>query len=390
MVLCEENKNSLTMKELSRQRILGYAESFKELADCFVQQCEISDTDRKTVFENIKLWENRQVIGSNLDEMAKIMRQLSMDLYAYLPMDAKQMRQLSHGLKMENVYLEGACYMPISGSKKALALTLYTPKRDGVLSENVASLLSVLLKKKIKVSINSPYVIDRTKQIYLFVEEPKYTALTGYARATKENEEISGDNYSVLESERGILSLILSDGTGSGRKACEESGQVLDMMEKMIETGYDPKQAISLVNAAVCAGDNGTSHPTLDFCMLDLYEGTCDIYKIGAAASFLKRQRETEIVMGENLPLGVFQKAEYMQKSFALMDGEYVIMMTDGVLDAFSEGGFELVVENLLEQVDSPNPESIANCILQKAIFESKGHIRDDMTVLVAGIFEVP
>ena len=72
-----------------------------------------------------------------------------------------------------------------------------------------------------------------------------------------------------------------------------------------------------------------------------------------------------------------------------MKDGEYVIMMTDGVLEALGrQEGSDGVQKHLLA-IQSVNPTEIASLILRRAIFASEGHIQDDMTVLVAGMFEM-
>ena len=50
--------------------------------------------------------------------------------------------------------------------------------------------------------------------------------------AVKEGEKVSGDQYATMESEKGKLILLLSDGTGSGEDASRGSGRVMDLMEK--------------------------------------------------------------------------------------------------------------------------------------------------------------
>lgn len=388
MVLFEEKKQRLQMPELCRQRLLGYADSFRELAKSFGGDFEGSGEDRRSILERHRLWENRQVICTNLNEMAQIMMQMAGEVFCYQTMNEKKERFLGHALKAEGIFLENSYYIPGGEDRLTLVLTLRSQKKGGVPAEAVADMLCVLLKKKLRLSVNSPFLVDTASRTFLFVEEPSYIALTGLARVVKDKESISGDNYSILESERGKVTILLSDGTGSGEKACEDSGQVLDLMEKLLETGYQPDRAVNLVNAAMFAREEDFGHPTLDISCLDLYRGSCDFCKVGGAASFIKRNKNIEIVPGGNLPLGIFQNVEARQHHCCLSDGDYLIMLTDGVLDVFSESNYEEAVCNRLSRMEEQNPQEIAEAILQAAIFLSGGHIRDDMTVLAAGIWD--
>ncbi|MCM1567956.1 MAG: SpoIIE family protein phosphatase [Roseburia sp.] len=388
MLLFEEKKQQLQMPELCRQRLLGYADSFRELAKSFEGEFEGYGEDRRSILEKHRLWENRQVICTNLNEMAQIMTQMAGEVFCYQSLQEKKARFLCHALKAEGILLENSYYIPGGEERLTLVLTLRSQRKGGVPAEAVADMLCVLLKKKLRLSVNSPFLVDHVSRTFLFVEEASYITLTGLARVVKDKENISGDNYSIIESERGKMTILLSDGTGSGEKACEDSGQVLDLMEKLLETGYHPRRAVNLVNAAMFAREEGISHPTLDMCCLDLYQGSCDFCKVGGAASFMKRNKEIELISGGNLPLGIFQNVDVKQHHCHLKDGDYLIMLTDGVLDVFSENNYEEAVCEQLSRMEEQNPQEIAEAILQMAIFLSGGHIKDDMTVLVAGIWE--
>ena len=74
--------------------------------------------------------------------------------------------------------------------------------------------------------------------------------------------------------------------------------------------------------------------------------------------------------------------------SRTLQSGDYVIMLSDGILDALSRGLGEEVMPEIIGRMDYTNPNEIANQILTYAIRQSKGQIRDDMTVLVTGIWD--
>ena len=212
-------------------------------------------------------------------------------------------------------------------------------------------------------------------------------ALTGVSRAVKEGEKISGDQYAMLESEKGRLLLLLSDGTGAGEDASRGSGRVLDLMEKMLEAGFDTEESVNMLNSALYAQNEEEDHPTVDICSLDLYSGECEICKVGGAATFLKESSGTECIGGESLPLGIFQKAQTEVRVRQLAAGDLLIMMTDGVLDAL-EDECEERMRDMIEALEEQNPQEIAEKILSYAICSCGGRIRDDMTVFVLCLWE--
>ena len=410
------------LTDMSRQRLLGYAESFRELSEKFRQESgremnvpdlegEVRQSrDRQAVLEERKDRENRQVIGRNLEEVAAIMEHVASTELCYKPLEEKKEKILIHALRAEGVFAENICYLPGSGSR-TMGMILYTEKKGGFPGDEVAALLSVLLKCNLEASVTSPYIIDNEKRDFIFVEAMRLQALLGISRVVKENETVSGDNFAILHSEVGKKTILLSDGTGSGGQACGESSRVLDLMEKMLGAGFTLEAAVGMVNRAMFAKGEEPGHPTLDICDIDLYTGACCIYKIGGAAAFLKQGRFVEIIRQGTLPLGIFENMEPLPIRCRVAEGDYLVFVTDGVLEAMQgedyaenagwksetleddgeDGGENLGEEILarhLQQMASRNPQDMAEILLQLALKKCGGHVRDDMTVIVVGIWE--
>ena len=71
-----------------------------------------------------------------------------------------------------------------------------------------------------------------------------------------------------------------------------------------------------------------------------------------------------------------------------LMDGDYIIMLSDGMTEGWPGEDGEERLETLLGCIGSVSPAEIANTMMKYAIEQCQGRIRDDMTVLAAGIWE--
>lgn len=101
--------------------------------------------------------------------------------------------------------------------------------------------------------------------------------------------------------------------------------------------------------------------------------------------SFLKRGRKVTSIEGGSLPLGIFQCPEIRREEVNVESGDYIIMVTDGVSESFpsEEGGLETFIGSITEQ----NPREIAEKIMQGVIMANEGHVRDDMSILVVGIW---
>lgn len=387
------NKEQQTaqVSDLCRRRLLNYADSFQELArsyDLEFLPAQNENRDRQAVLEEKRLWENRQAISGHLNEIAKIMTETACEAMTLSPMEARKRRRLIQALAEEGIRAENPCYFAQGNGKQAIVLTMRTARGQKAAAEDAADMISVVLDRRLQLSVSSPYVIESAPRSFILEEESDYLVLTGFSRAVKEDEAVSGDNYAVLEAEKGRMTIMLSDGTGSGEKACRESERVLDLMEKMLEAGYETDAAINMVNTALFAVGEDDNHPTLDICEIDLYQGSCQFRKVGGAAAFLKRSGEVEQLAFGSLPLGIFPQVDIEPLSRKLEDGDYLIMMSDGVVDAFENEEYEKRISEIIAGIEDSNPGDIAERLLRIALRASGGRVHDDMTVGVIGIWE--
>ena len=88
------------------------------------------------------------------------------------------------------------------------------------------------------------------------------------------------------------------------------------------------------------------------------------------------------------MPIGMLQRVDYDFMVKKLYDGDYIIMMSDGVLDAVPERERADFLQQIIGDDPGQNPQVIAGRILNASLLLQNFEPRDDMTVLVCGIFE--
>lgn len=389
--ISDENRTQriFLLSEYGKQKLSGYADSFREIAKTLEEEFDWEkEESRQSRLYNCRLWENRCMLAENLNEMAGVMDQVAGEVFSCRPFSERKVKQIMRAMRNENINIKDLYYIEKKDGRLRIHMTMQTDKKGGISTEEAADFLSVLLDRRLLPAMSCSSVIDSVVRSYIFAEETAFVVLTGAAKAVKETEAKSGDNYTVLESEEGKLSLLLSDGMGSGQKASEDSEVVLDLMEKFLEAGYSPGTAANLINSALVAGGEGRNMSTLDICEVDLYEGVCEFIKIGAAASFIKRGHMVEQISGGSLPLGIFKGIESTGVKRRLMDGDYVFLLTDGVIDALENCDYEEDICEILGRLEQENPKELAEALLQIVLRKTRGRIRDDMTILVFGLWE--
>ncbi len=386
--------------EYGRQRLLNYAESFRDLAELFDEEEEDEPVpeepgDREEYFYRRRLQESRGLLAEHLKEMAHILSTVARETCHYHPLGERRFKQITAMFKDSGIVLREFLELEHEGGHRELSLTMRQAgakrarfgETEYISTEDVADYLSVAMNRRLCVAKNTPAYLAAEFNTYYFLEEPPYHLLTGFARAVKETEKVSGDSYSFFEADTGRLLVLLSDGVGSGEAACRESGRVIEMMERLVEAGFGKEPAVQLVNGAMAAAGKEQAMSTLDVCDIDLYTGSCEFVKVGAACTYIKRGRLVDRLSARNLPLGVFWQMTPEIHSRTLQSGDYVIMLSDGVLDALSEGIGEEALPEIIGRMEYSNPGEIANQLLAYALKQSRGRIRDDMTVLVTGIW---
>lgn len=213
-----------------------------------------------------------------------------------------------------------------------------------------------------------------------YMKPPKFKTATGIARMSRETSQISGDNFAFFISVEGYHISAISDGTGSGRRAERYSRTAIQTLENLIEEGIEIGLAIRLLNLYLNLRGENERLATMDLCAIDLTSGETSFYKYGAPTSFIKGKEGTVAVsVGDNTDSTHFKPA-------VMSTGDFVVLVSDGVLEPFSEEGEALGLQRFIESVDTVNAQQLADAILQEASTRANGS-RDDMTVLVTRLW---
>lgn len=217
------------------------------------------------------------------------------------------------------------------------------------------------------------------------IKEEKYKLSKVVLTNTKNKSDISGDNNLITKLEDGKIMLAISDGMGSGKQANQSSSTVISMLKKMLTNGFDKEVSIGLINSAINLNSNEETFATIDLSIVDLNNGNIEFVKNGACPTFIKSKNKVEVVKAVSFPAGVLDKIDLVVYDKDLKPEDIIIMCSDGILESNTEyENKELWLKILLENIESQEPEKIANIIMQESIDNGLGIAKDDMTVIVA------
>ena len=346
-------------------------------------------------FENAKqilMWNHRLVqaregYARQLTSFAKMIQYTTRELDAGIFQDDHLEKRIKAALKKENVKLLSVVFYMTQQGKYEVHLTVKAMKGRVVLAKDVAFLVGKCIGRTMIPRQGERLVIGEEYGTIACMEGAKFQTLQGVARIGKGLEEISGDTFLMKDLPGGRKGVALSDGMGSGEEAFRDSTMVVEMLEELLEAGFPVETAVQMMNTALVTGREEVKFCTLDVCLFDLYQGSCEFVKAGASATFIKRKKEVEKIESTTLPIGVVQNIELDREERNLESGEYVIMVTDGVMDALPEGTQEEKIVEFIRETDIVNPTEFARGILSQVLKSSGGMPMDDMTVLVIGIW---
>ena len=383
---------------LEAAKVQGYVQA-SDFPKTFQDRCIhfnqfVNETNRGIAVAAINMnWSNRMAesrvaIAGQLSEVASIIDDFSKSLNETVEVRDENEDIIKKILKAYQLDVKKVSVIEKRNNRKQLYLSMRTRKGRCVTTREAADLLSKACGRKMIPSAESKNIIGKEYDKISFVEDTKFQTITGMARTSKDGEIVSGDTFSFMHLDSGETVMILSDGMGTGERASEESELVIDLLEEFLEAGFTEKSAIKLINSILVVNSDDQTVSTLDISSINLFTGVCNFIKIGASTTFIKRNGWIETIQSTNLPVGMFNEIDIEGSEKKLYDGDYVIMVSDGMLDFVSEVDKEEVFKNILEEIDVTNPQEMADTILERILEKEEHGVRDDMTVLVAGFWE--
>lgn len=335
-----------------------------------------------------RLLENRQVIAEQLDAMAYIMQDCAREERVLDAQEKHALAEIRYRAKEQGIVIEDMHLIEAVDGRMKLEATLRSRLGGCISVKSFLSAVGHVLDRKMRTTSDAKTFISRDAAPFVLYEDTVYRSVQGIARVKKDEAKISGDNFSFLELERGELLLGLSDGMGSGSAACKESEMVLDLVERFLEAGFSVETAIRMMNSAMVMKGENDLYSTVDLCMINLYNGMASLYKIGAAATFIKREGEVTCITSESLPVGARAQIETEAQEVELKNGDFVVMVTDGVLEYLHVPKPEETMQEVISSIQTNNPGILAKRIMERVMLFTGGAAQDDMTVLCACIWE--
>ena len=339
-----------------------------------------------------RLAESRLALAGQFGEVADVIGDFSKQISDEPVRQGAPEKQVVHRMTGQRINVRRIAASNRQNGRKCVYIEAKTPKNIEKTAQEAADIIGRVYGRRYLPRPGTASVIGHRWKMLSFEEDVRYRTIIGDARMVRMGEAVSGDSFKVMHMESGQTVLSLSDGMGSGEKAEKESNRIIGLLEQLLSTGFNRQSAIRLIHSVVLSGSEPHTYSTLDLATLDLFNGKCELIKMGAAASFIKNGPDVKKITSEALPPGVLPEPENEVKTVEMVHGDMLVMMSDGVLMGLGQDDDrnEEKMAEFLKSCQAVNPQELANAILNHAMAACHYEAEDDMTVLVCGLYRKP
>lgn len=363
-----------------------------------MRECDLSEQliqDIKEVYGSMKLMrilkkkeqENTNKISHQYKEVSKILANISRSIKNVPMVEDKTQTKLRDELKFYGylVYED-----ELKREENNIEYTFVTDILTNIdkQKKEIVALASNILEQNvtIKLILNSS---KKEKSRIKLVSKPDYEISTSISSDMKSSETISGDSYLTMELQDLKQLCVLSDGAGSGVSAAKGSQTVINMLEKLLDGGFDEQKAVEIINSIIKLKGDDNKFSTLDAFLFNLKNAHAEFIKLGAAPTYILQDGKITIMNNINIPLGLVKDTEYVPICKELSDNTIVVQMTDGVVTENMDIQHNFVTKYLQGLDSFKTAKMIAEDIHKLVLKEHKGDLQDDMTVIVSKVKKV-
>lgn len=333
--------------------------------------------------------ENRKLVANQIRYMSNSIECMAKELDKDIIFDMEMEKNLLVELDRNNISVKKLNYISTDSNDFEVLIERETCGDNKLCERKITNIISnVLGQELVARKVGCTYTGGQCK--IKLTKRQEFKVATEVSNMSKDGYLISGDNYTYMEVSDGKYMIAISDGMGKGRKAYEESSITIDILENMMDSNIDEEIIIDTINNILMLKSSDEMFSTLDLGIIDLNKGVLNTIKMGACSTYIKRSNgDIDLISSASLPVGILADINIERDSRKIKDGDYIIMVSDGIVDA---GKNKNLGDNwliyFLKGLETTNPKEITNEILNRALDIQNNNIHDDMTVLVSKVFK--
>ena len=207
-------------------------------------------------------------------------------------------------------------------------------------------------------------------------------------------QEVGGDLYDVFEVGPDTLCVAVGDVSGKGVPAALFMARTRSLLRAGALQFFEgagraprPSELAKILNEELCKNNPATMFVTLFLGFLDLRSGKLVYLNAGHIPPFLLRGGTAAVCPSPpDLPLGAMDMVDHVDAELELVEGDALVVVSDGVLDIENAAGEDYTLERVLadlNELSAAAPSTITAQMLSRAHGFANGVPQfDDVTIL--------
>jgi len=252
--------------------------------------------------------------------------------------------------------------------------------------ENARMVEQLLLQKVLEQDLS----LARQVQSAFLPQKPPGIDRFEFSQFYQPQLDIGGDYFDYIQLSQGQWAILVADVVGHGIAAAMFMAKLSAETRFAFASSNDPVVAMESLNRRICAlGLDNTV--TMCAIFLDPARGSAIVVNAGHMPPLLKRADGSIEEPGQEesgWPLGTEEEASYQGARIDLKPGDFLLMYTDGVFEAFGEDNTQFSIERVRKMVSEHqgNLDGLMESIIQSVVAHiGSGKQEDDMCMVAIG-----
>jgi sigma-B regulation protein RsbU (phosphoserine phosphatase) len=201
---------------------------------------------------------------------------------------------------------------------------------------------------------------------------------------------VGGDYFGVWQPVPDMLHFCVADVSGKGTPGALIAAMLYASVSTLSSSSNSPETVLTQVETTLRNQLGGGHYVTIFYAALDLRTRVLHFVNAGHCPPILRRQNGSIELLGPTRPvLGFMLDADFHSERLALVDGDRLLLYTDGVSEAANDSGEEYGPERLTGLVAGPQEESLQQRytkIMSDVGKHAAGKFTDDATLLLISV----
>lgn len=332
-----------------------------------------------SVSTKLKISEMRSAVSDQFFCISDFLYELSEKWNVSLRVNEQRSRTVLSVLKERGIDVLSVKYMTNASSPVTVEMEFYETidEVDFIKVTEILEKITAYKFSKPRIDLSS----EGTKII--FTEKQNYRLVYGISQIPLSESKICGDCAGHTEDDSGNEIILLSDGMGTGSRAAVDATMTARLFENLLSCGFSFESALKAVNSALIMKSTDESLATVDALNVNLYTGKAELYKAGAAISFVRKKDTVKVISLPSMPIGIIRFVNAAKAEERLSEGDIVLLVSDGV--TAGDCGW---INDEISAWSTNSMEDLATHIASLAKMRRAKGCEDDITVIAVKLLK--